>query len=122
MTSSQALYQFWAGFDWPAYDENTVPSEEMHPAMPRITYQSAWGSFESELSLVASLWDRSYSWEAVETKAEEIYNAIGGGVHLPDNAGFVWIDDPSAFAQRMEDEDDSIRRILIQVKVEFYKG
>lgn len=117
---SQALHTFWSGFEWKAYDENTVPSQESKPEMPRITYEVSLSEIDYPISLQASLWDRSYSWEAVSKKADQIYSAIGqGGVLVPYSDGAIWITRSSPFAQRLGDEDDSVRRILISVNAEF---
>ena len=121
MTAAQALHNFWASFGWPAYDENTVPSEELNPPMPRITYAVAEAGFEEPVTLNASLWDRGYSWVDISDKAHEIFATIGsGGVVLPMNAGAIWVTRGTPFLQRMADEDDAIRRIVLQVQVEFF--
>lgn len=117
MTIAQALHQFWSSFGWAAYDVNTVPSSDLNPQMPRITYDVEWSEFDDTKQLEASLWDRSYSWQTVEEKAEEIANYIGGGMILPDKKGRVYFLD----AQRVSDEDDALRRIIIQVQVDFYR-
>lgn len=120
MDSAQALHQFWSGFSWKAYDEATVPSEAFEPVIPRITYEVATSEINYPIMLIASLWDRSYSWENISKKADEIYNRIGqGGVFLPYDGGAIWITRASPFAQRLTDEDDTIRRILINVNAEF---
>lgn len=118
--NAKALHEFWSSFSWKAYDENTVPSEDLEPIMPRITYAVSWTAFDDPITLSASLWDRSYSWTTVEQKANEIYEAIGGGMSLPNNMGRVWIPIGTPFAQRMGDPDDSVRRIVLQVYVEFF--
>lgn len=121
MDSAQALHQFWSGFEWKAYDENTVPSKDTTPVMPRITYNVSMAEFEQTLALAASLWDRSYSWASVSQKAEEIYNYIGlGGRLISYDGGKIWIKRGAPFAQRMPDDDDAIRRIYLNVEVEYF--
>ena len=121
MDSSQALQSFWSGFGWTAYDSNTVPSEDEHPDMPRITYDVSTAEFLYSIVLSASLWDRSYSWTNISKKADEIYNKIGlGGILVPYDNGKIWIKRGSPFSQRMSDEDDAIRRIYINIEVEFF--
>ena len=123
MNSAEALHQFWSGFTWKAYDQSTVPSEEQNPAMPRITYEVGKAEFDVGIQLTASLWDRSYSWEAISKKADEIFDYIGlGGKVIPYDNGTsaIWIRRGVPFSQRMSDEDDSIRRIYIIVDVEFF--
>ena len=121
MDSSQALHRFWSGFGWQAYDSSTVPSEKLTPEMPRITYDVAKAEFGSEVRLSASLWDRSYSWEDISLKENEIYEYIGlGGVLVPYDGGRLWIKRGSPFSQRMSDVDDAIRRIYININVEYF--
>lgn len=121
MDSAQALKRFWSRFGWKAYDTATVPSEELDPDIPRITYDVSMSEFLSEVSLSASLWDRSYSWERISQKADEIYEYIGlGGRIIYYSGGSIWIKRGSPFMQRMSDEDDTVRRIYILIDVEYF--
>lgn len=123
MDSAQALHQFWSGFGWKAYDENTVPSSAFTPEMPRITYEVSTAEFEQPIVLSASLWDRSYSWSAISQKADAIFNYIGlGGKIIPYDNGKIWIKRGTPFSQRMADEDDAIRRIYLNIEVEYFTG
>lgn len=120
MNSAQALHQFWSGFGWKAYDQATVPSGDFSPEMPRITYEVAMSELGYPVSLSASLWDRSFSWVTVSEKAKAISDSLGrGGVLVPFDDGAMWIVRGSPFAQRVTDEDDAVRRIVINVNVEF---
>ena len=121
MDRAQALHKFWSGFEWTAYDANTVPSEDLQPVMPRITYNVEVSEFNDVMSVSASLWDSTYSWESITQKAEEIYNYIGlGGRVLAYDTGYIWIKRGSPFYTRMGDPDDRIRRILINVDIEYF--
>ena len=121
MDSAQALHGFWSGFEWAAYDSTTVPSSEMTPAIPRITYDVAMAEFEAPVTLSASLWDRGYSWARISQKTEEIFDYIGlGGILIPYDDGKLWIRRGTPFAQRMSDEDDAIRRVYINIEVEYF--
>lgn len=120
MDSAQALHRFWAGFSWPAYDENTVPSEEMSPGFPRITYRVSRAEFDNTIQLTASLWDRSYSWETISVKCNQVYVRIGlGGIMIPYDNGHIWLKRGVPFSQRMADEDESIRRIVLTLEAEY---
>ena len=117
---SQAVYDFWSGFGWPAYDENTVPDDA---ALPYITFETSTNGFDDgTLSLSASLWSRSMSWATVEEKAAEIASYVGeGGVLVPYPNGALWVYRGSPFTQRLEEPgDDSLRRIVLSVSVEFF--
>ena len=118
MTKEQAYHAFWSGFTWKAYDENTVPE---NASLPRITYSYGFAEFEYPVALTVSLWDRSTSWASVTNKANEIFEAIGlGGKVVPFDGGALWIKRGSPFAQRMADENDTIRRIYLNIEVEFF--
>ncbi len=120
MDKYQAIDQFWNSFEWPAYDENTVPDDA---SMPRITYSMVSDSIGYPVMIPASLWDKSSSWERISKKAEEISQAIAS-MNPPaieiDN-GRMYITKGSPYAQRMRDSsDDLIRRIYLNVDVEYF--
>lgn len=119
MDKAQALDNFWNSFGWSAYDENTVPDDA---DMPRITYSMASDSLGNAVSVAASLWDRSMSWAEITQKAEDISEYITkmhpSAVKI-DN-GRMYLTKGSPFAQRMADPDDTIRRIYLNVNVEFF--
>ena len=117
MDKEQALHEFWASFLLPAYDENTVP---LSAEMPYITYEVATSEIDYTVSLNASLWYRSTSWSSATEKANEISAGIGqGGALIPYNNGALWISRGTPFAQRMADDDDSIRRIVLNIDAEY---
>ena len=118
MDKAQALYNFWASFQLPAYDEQTVPDEAQ---LPYITYETITDSLGNQLPLTASLWYRSKSWQDITKKAQEIASYIGeGGVNLGYTGGSLWITRGSSFAQRIADpNDDGVRRIHININAEF---
>lgn len=117
MTKEQVIQFFWSSFGLPAYDENTVPETA---TMPYITYESKTDSLGNVVSLSASLWWRSKSWKDISEKADEINNYLSlGGKMIGIKNGSVWIQRGSPFSQRVPDPDDSIRRININIQVEF---
>ena len=117
MTKEQAYHSFWALFGWPTYDENTVPD---NAGLPRLTYNVSVAEFGEPVTMSVSLWDRSTSWATVTAKEEKIYGEIGlGGKIVPFDGGSIWIKRGQPFYQRMSDEDDTIRRIYINLEVEF---
>lgn len=123
MDNAQALQSFWSGFGWTAYDQSTVPSSEQNPAMPRITYEVVTPDPNYPAAASASLWDRSYSWQTISRKAQEIYDYIGrGGCLVPYDDGCLWIKRGTTFSQRMSDVDDAIRRIYLTIEIEHLVG
>ena len=118
MDKEQALHQFYSGFGVKAYDENTVPD---NAPLPRITYNVSVTEFGDPVAMSLSVWDRSTSWATVTEKATDIYKAIGlGGKIIQYDDGYIWIKRGQPFSQRMADEDDTIRRIYINVEVEYF--
>lgn len=120
MDAEQALHSFWSSFDLPAYDENSVPENAQ---LPYITYSVSYDSFGSDVSMTASVWDRTMSWERLTSKVHEISNAItdGGRILHTDNGG-IWLRKGNPFYQRMGDVDDSIKRMYINVFAEYIHG
>ena len=125
MDKVQALHSFWAGFGWPAideqsaYDEKTL--EEMNIDFPYITYEVATDEFDAPVAIGADLWDKSTTWTAVSQKAEQIYDAIGRGGRLVGyDEGCVWITRGNPFAQRQDAETGyDVRRIHININAEY---
>ena len=125
MTKEQALYQFWSSFGIPAYAEGRVPTGNLKPGFPYITFQVVTDSFGAPLIATASIWDRdsdNYNGELQNNiKAKEISEALGlGGSWFKYEGGALWIQKGHPFAQSMgEDSDDKIRRKLLNVAIEF---
>lgn len=117
LDKAQALYSFWASFGIPAWDENTVPDNAQ---LPYITYETSTASFPDTINLAASIWYRDLSWAAADTKAAEISAGIGyGGMLVSCDGGAIWIKRGAPFSQRMAGEEDNVRRIYLNIEVDF---
>lgn len=125
MDKAQAIHAFWAGFAWPAIDEqsayDTATMDDLDIGDRYITYEVMTGNLGNPLSMTASLWLRSTSWEDITKKADEIAAYIGyGGRVLPVAGGKIWIKLGQPFAQRMAAEADyDWRRIVLTIEVDF---
>lgn len=120
MDKIQALTSFWNGFNLTAYDESTVPDTA---DLPYITFSVSDDDFDHPVSLTASIWYRSKRWDEITNKFKEISEKIGrGGIMVQYDGGALWVKRGTPFGQRVSDPDDSIRRILINVEVEFIGG
>lgn len=123
MDKAQAIHLFWSSFGIPAYDQSTIPnadSSDHRPEPPYITYDVIEDSLGTPVALSGSVWYRSNSWEEITKKAEKIAESIGYGHKIIKiDGGYLYITKGSPFAQRMSDEDDTIRRIYINLMVEF---
>jgi hypothetical protein len=126
MTKEQALYSFWNSFGMQAYEENSVPTDdEEKPKFPYITYQVVIDSFDNQVQLTASLWDRDKNGYSAllenSKKAEEISQRIGrGGVFIDCDGGKIWLERGTPFAQNMGDTTDNlIKRKYLNLSAEF---
>ena len=121
MDKEQALHQFWSGFGLTAYDENTVPDNALTTNGGKyLTYNVATASLDEPTPLYANLWYKSSSWAEITVKANQMAEAIGrGGAIVPFDGGYIWICRGVPFSQRMPDDDDTIRRIYINVMAEY---
>lgn len=118
MNALQTLHAFWSGFGLKAYDENSVPENAQ---LPYITYEAPLDDFGHPLAQTASLWYRDSGWTQITEKEQQIADFITrGGRTLSFNDGVMWIQRGSPWAQRMsEPSDDMIRRIVLNVQVEY---
>jgi hypothetical protein len=118
MDKAQAIDYFWNSFGLMAFDENTVPKWAQ---MPYITYNISTDRLDNVVSMSASLWYRTTSWKDITNKANEIEKYLGehGGIVLKLNEGRMWINKGTPFIQRINDPDDSIRRIRLNIQTEF---
>ncbi len=121
MDKEQALHEFWSSFGLTAYDENTVPDNALTTNNGKyLTYNVATASLDEPTPLYANLWYKSSSWAEITVKANELSETIGrGGTIVPFDGGKIWICRGTPFSQRMPDEDDTIRRIYINVTAEY---
>lgn len=118
MDKAQTLLAFWSSFGLNAYDENTVPD---NAELPYITYEVATASIgDGDVALAASLWYFGRSWENITKMADRIASEIGfGGKTLRTDTGYVWIKRRTPFAQRMDADNENVRRILLGISAEF---
>ena len=117
MTKAQAIYNFWASFGIPAYEETSVPDDAV---LPYITYEFISDSIGSELLLTASIWERSNSWVAINARAEAVAQKLAGSYSIQCDGGGVILWKGTPFAQRLTDDSDrEVKRILLQVRAEF---
>ena len=125
MTKADALHTFWAGFGLPAMLEEAVP-DRGGVDYPYITYNQVTDSFEREVYITASIWDRTApgynATQALDAKVEEISNAIGqGGIWQPYDGGYIWIRRGSPFCNSLGDpSDDAIRRRVLNIVAEYW--
>ena len=87
--------------------------------MPYITYNVATGAIDDIVALNASLWYHETSWKNIQEKADEIAEYIGQSKTIKIDKGYLYITQGTPFAQRMSDENPDVRRIYINLAVEY---
>ena len=116
MDKWQALQSFFSSFGLTAYDESSVPESAQ---LPYITYQAAVDSLDSPVVLTGDLYYKSTSWTEISQKADEINDALKNGVIMPLDIGFLWLVRGSPFAQRINEDSDTLKHIYIVLMGEF---
>ena len=118
MNKAQAIDSFWKSFGIPAYELTTVNKEKAGDFY--ITYEVVTDSLDHAVPMSASIWHKNtQSWEAVTLKAKEISDTLVKVKSIPLDTGFLYITRGQPFAQHVADEDESTRRIYINVMAEF---
>lgn len=124
MTKAGAIYNFWAQFGLPAYEENSVFDMEGKPEFPYLTYElNTDGLSDYATPLSCSLWYRSSSWVRANAKAEEISKIIGlFGTKLKCDEGYIELmRGGPPFCQSMGDSsDDMIKRKFFNILAYFF--
>lgn len=122
MMKEQALYNYFASFGIPAFERNSVPSEQEYPY---LTYEIATSELDSPVPLSVSLWYRDrdgYSalLESIIKKNELEASLSRGGKLIPYNKGKIWLTRGTPFAQVMGDDTDTkIKRQIINITAEY---
>lgn len=121
MDKSQALSYFWNSFGWTALDEqgDYDERERLEIGDRYILFENQTGDYTGPVSLTASLYHRSSSWETISLKMQEIADAIGQGTRLVIDGGYLWIKRQNPFSRHMEDQSRDWRRILLNIEVDF---
>lgn len=116
---AKTLYDFWSGFEIPAYAEGAIPE---NAELPYITYQVVDTDWRFQSATYAQLWYRDTSLRAITEKAGEIREAISEGIMLDCADGFICIYKQATFVQLFTDEeDDTIKRAYISVTIDINK-
>lgn len=119
LTKEAALYNFFNGFNIPAYPVTNVPDGAEFPYMTYEVYTAAFN--EGETSCTVNLWYYTFSEAQPNLKADEIGRALGlGGVRVPCKDGFIWIKRGAPFCQALTDPTDkTIKRRYLNLSIEY---
>lgn len=122
MNKYQAVQAFWSGFGWAAFNEGTVPDDALELNNNRyITYESITDKIGNAIFTHATLWHRSTSWTTIHAKAAEIAAHIETVMppSLTVDNGRLVIRMGTPYAQDMPDEDRTLRKVFLNVQLEF---
>lgn len=131
MNKQQAYNVFWSRFGVLAFEENSMPDDETIEALiksgaasskyPYIAYQVIVDDLGHPVFPTASIYDRSSSWERADILANTISEAITKMNTIRLDNGRMFITKGSPFAQhQLESEDLSIRRVILNLGIEFF--
>ena len=131
MNKEQAYNSFWSGFGVLAFEENSVPDDKTIQSLidaglaeskyPYIAYQVITDDLGHPVYPTASIYDRSTSWKRITDLKNEISEYIQKMNTIKLDNGRMFITKGSPFAQQqLESEDMNIRRIILQLGVEFF--
>lgn len=114
--TAAALKTFFSGFGLPAYAEDSVPDDV---ALPYITYSMSVPEWNQKASLNAKVWDRTTSNTGIIRAADQITAAIGEGINIPVEGGYLIIWPESPLIQIMVDGD--YRSAYINLSINTYQ-
>lgn len=101
--TAKAVYQFFSGFQIPAYDQQAVPEDAELPYITYYVQEPEWGT---QATGFAQVWYRTKSRATVNAKTDEIAQAIGDrGVKLECRGGYVMIRPESPLIVPVKDGD-----------------
>lgn len=117
INTARALKQFYSGFGLPAYTETTVPDDVQ---LPYITYSLTETEPLESGTHYARVWYKATSNAALLAKADEIKSAIGNGVRIDCDGGYVVIRPQTPFIQLMVDEEPENRCAYLNMQINCY--
>ncbi len=113
--AAAALKNFFSGFGLPAYAVNSVPDDV---SLPYITYSMSVPEWNRKASMYAQVWDRTKSNAYIIQVADQITAAIGQGLKIPTDGGYLVLWPESPLIQIMVDGDT--RSAYINLSINSY--
>lgn len=121
--TAAALYAFWSSFGLPAYTTTTVPDEDAQGAPvapPYITYSLPETEPLESATHYAQVWYRDTSNAALLAKVDAIKAAIGTGVSIPCDGGYVVLRPMTPLVQINVDAVPETRYAYINLQINCY--
>ena len=130
MNKQQAYKAFWSGFGVLAFEENSVPTQDVLESLAKdsnlpsdmyIAYQVLIDDLDHAVYPTASIYHRSTSWEKSDLLANAISQRIQNMDTIKLDNGRMFITKGSPFAQHLLEEGDvTYRRIVLNLGIEFF--
>ena len=117
ISTAQAIYGFLSGFEIPAYNEQLVPDDAV---LPYLTYPLTEPEWDTPATFHINVYyrDRASNLAAMQ-KADEIVHAIGTGIRIPCEGGYVALYPQNPLIQALPTEDD-VRAAYINLQINAY--
>lgn len=115
--TAKALTTFFRGFGIPAYSETSVPDDT---ELPYITYPIKEPEWSQPTSFYCVLWCRTKGYADALAKADQILAAIGEGIRLEINGGWVVLRPDNPLFQENRDADNDTKSLYINLILNAY--
>lgn len=117
MNKYQALYEFYSGFDIPAYEENSVPE---NAKLPYLTYEIMTAEFDMEnIAMSCQIYFKSDSLMKINALTERLYNKLDGGCKLKCDTGYIILYRGRPFAQNRPSGDKTVKAKYINISADY---
>ena len=115
-TLAKALHEFVGGFGLPAYTNMSVPKDVK---TPYLTYPLTQPEWSQKASFYIQGWFRTTSNAELTAKADEILRAIGTGIKIDLDVGYLVIYPETPYVQMLVDGD--YRSFYINLSINVYQ-
>ena len=115
INTAMTLKEFFSSFDIPAYAENNIPDEIN---LPYITYPLTEPNWNEQDNFHCQIWYKKKHLGELLAKADQVVGAIGEGVILANDAGYVVIYPAEPNIQLLTDDDSE--RAYINLMINAY--
>lgn len=117
ISTAQALYTFLSGFGIPAYTTDTVPDDAELPYLTYPLKEPEWNT-KTTFYLTVYYRHRTSNLDSL-TKADEIVKAIGQGIRLPCDGGYVVLWPETPLTQALPPDGD-VRGAYVNLSMNAY--
>jgi len=115
--TAKALKQFFSDFGMPAYAQNTVPKDVDYPYLTFPLIEPEWNQ---KTTFYVQGYFRTTSFSLVLEKADAIAGAIGNGVILNMDDGYLVLYPETPLIQTMTETDNNVRSFYINLSLNAY--